>query len=936
MIKKLILFVVIAFLISCAKDDSPIQKNEKRVEISSFLIEENTETGVIIKTELKIVGYNNYKFKNHGVLVHHNGLLVKKIEQGELSKNNFKTIIRSGVIKGKAYTVAPYVEVENKAISGDSLDFTSNVDIKISVKEIKPLRGFVYDTIHIIGENFCKTLDDTATRFLLNKSFQNIIYESDSLIKAIIIPNINSSKLTPTLRNCGIDTIIQKTFKINPPVLDSISSIETYVGENSFVYGENFHSHISNVWIDDVEVKLNKQRLDIDNLEMTIPEGLPAGLLNLKIKVLDTIIERQDYYKSTSPIITSLDKRDTGFLDTLLIKGNYLKQKGLPTKVYVGGKEQKIIKLSKDEVQIVISEYYRDNSSKLVLKTGSFELEENINMLPPEIISVDKDKYHLDDDFVTLKTKYFIAGASHNITIGGVTLRGVYNNFQDVNADGIITLPMSDWLEAKSQYPKYVFSDIGKLNIEIKTQFGTSKENINIFPPIIESIANSSLFVNTHTDFLELSGSDFGYKYVSKVYIDDELVQDPGTSNYSIYNKEIRLIVPKHIAPGNHKLKVQTGGQFSNEITFNIKKITSSGLINNSGIRELDIFTIEGNNLENKYSYVVKVNGVRCDIVNTSNTNVQFTIPYHTALETAMPVTIEYGPEIINVGSINGIEPYSKLENYQVPSDYYTNSSHFEYKGELYFLNLNGIYRFDESSQNWVSFETNTPFTSYSDSVGNNYISEVGDKIYVPWGNSFHIYDMTLKKWEEQTLDISLGDGHGMIYGIVDNNYAYIMESIDVNTLAFIKYNLSNHTKEAVSQPPFMRGHSDIIYFHEGKIYLDVRDHNITVYDIKNNSWEDIGFPKGEYKFFYDNNLYVHNNVLYFSGGQGNMGLEFNLYAYDLSTKVWTLKTPTLLKLGRHAVWGSGEFLYFGLGNHTYVSFENNQMIKYDIKNDPR
>src|SRR5690606_972499 len=143
------------------------------VEISSFLIEENTETGVIIKTELEIVGYNNYKFQNHGVLIHHNGLLVKKIEQGELSKNNFETIIRSGIIKGKAYTVAPYVEVENKSISGDSLNFTSNVDIKISVKEIKPLRGFVYDTIHIVGENFCKTLDDTPTRFLLNHSFQN-------------------------------------------------------------------------------------------------------------------------------------------------------------------------------------------------------------------------------------------------------------------------------------------------------------------------------------------------------------------------------------------------------------------------------------------------------------------------------------------------------------------------------------------------------------------------------------------------------------------------------------------------------------------------------------------------------------------------------------------------------------------------------------------
>lgn len=936
MIKNLILFVAVAFFVSCVEDESPIEKNKKRVEISSFLIEENTQTGVKTKANLKIEGFDSFSFQNHGVLVHLNGSLVKKIEQGELSKNSFESIIRSGVVKGKAYTVFPYVFVENKFVYGDTLDFTSNVDIKINVKEIKPLNGFVYDTISIIGENFCKSLADTPTRVLLNKNFQNVIFESDSLIKAIILPNINTSKLTPTVRNCGVDTIIPNIFKINPPILDSLSSVETYVGENSFAYGENFHSHISNIWINDIEAPLNKQRLDIDKLEFTIPEALPAGLLNLKIKVLDTIIEKQNYYKSTSPIITSLDKRDTGFLDTLTIRGNYLKQKNGPTKVFVGGKEQEILKLSDEEIQIVINKYFSDNSSKLLLKTGSFELEENLNMLPPEIISFDKDTYHLDNDYVTLKTKYFIAGSSYNINIGGVTLRSSSYNFNDVDEKGNITLPMYDWLEARPlRYPNFIFNETGKLKVEIKTQFGTSEKSINIFPPKIESIANNSLFANT--DYIELSGLDFGYRRVSKIYIDDQLVNDPGTSAYSLYNEEIRFQMPENIAPGDHKLKVQTGGQFSNEISFNVKEITTSGLTKNSGIRELDIFTINGNNLENKYSYKIKVNEVLCNIVSTSNKQVEFTLPYYSPLEDNMPVVIEYGEQIINVGTINGYEPYSKLEDYQLPNNYYNTSSYFEFKGALYSLGINGIYRFDEPTGDWINEESNTPFSNYSDSNGKNYISEVGNKIYIPYGNSFYPYDMIEKKWEEP-IEISLEENHRIVYGIITNdNYAYIIEGLSLSgSTSFVKYNLINHEKEALTQPPYTIGASglgDVLYFRDEKIYLDPRQENIIVYDFKTDRWEDIGFPR-EFKYFYDNNLYVHNNVLYFSGGQGNSGLEFNLYAYDLSAKLWTQKTPLLLKLGKHAVWGSGNFLYFGLGSRTYISSDNPEMLKYDIDKD--
>ena len=277
MIKKITLLITIAFFISCVEDESLNENNNKSVEISSFVIDNNTETGIKTTTNLNITGFDGFSFQNHGVVVLHKDSTVRTISQGALTENSFESVINSGIVKGNAYSVFPYVMAENQFVYGDTLDFISRLDIKIKVNEIRPLNGFVYDTISIIGENFCKSLSETRTQFLLNNNYQNVIFESDSLIKAVITPYIDASKLTPTVRNCGVDTIMPDVFKINPPKLDSLSSAEAYVGDNAFIYGENFHSQISHVWINDIEASLNKERLDIDKLEFTVPEGLPEG-----------------------------------------------------------------------------------------------------------------------------------------------------------------------------------------------------------------------------------------------------------------------------------------------------------------------------------------------------------------------------------------------------------------------------------------------------------------------------------------------------------------------------------------------------------------------------------------------------------------------------------------------------------------------------------
>jgi hypothetical protein len=114
---------------------------------------------------------------------------------------------------------------------------------------------------------------------------------------------------------------------------------------------------------------------------------------------------------------------------------------------------------------------------------------------------------------------------------------------------------------------------------------------------------------------------------------------------------------------------------------------------------------------------------------------------------------------------------------------------------------------------------------------------------------------------------------------------------------------------------------------------LNVQNNNIIAYDVAADSWSNLGYPTS-FKYKFDTNLYVHNNILYLSGGRGN-GLEFHeLFALDLSGNTWTEKTYLPSKLTNHAVFGSGDQLYFLLGGGQY-GYNNQYLFIYDINQDP-
>jgi hypothetical protein len=936
-LKKTFLFALIITIsiVACTEEseDNDIPPNQlDKIEISSFKILENSVNGITTETKVLVESTSGATVNDHGVFVLKNNEFYDKIVLGELSETTFITTVSSGLERGQNYDIYPYIYAKGTFFYGDTLNFESIVEIDFELLDWYPKQAFVNDTISFIGKNFCSSSETIKNGFSLNGANQKIIFESDSLVKAVILPNMQVSELGAALETCGTSTSLEPNFIMTPPVFDSISPKEAYLGESFFIYGKNFHSEFSKVWIDDYELVLINNNYT-DKIEVKVAEDFPVGLLDLRIQVLDRAIEKQNYFQSTIPVIDELDNRETGFLDTLTVKGDYLLQKNKPLEVFVGGRQQHIIDSSKTEIKIVIDTYFEDENPTLVVKTGEFELSEKITMLPPQIISVDKDLYHLYDENITIKTKYFL-GFKSNIKIGRAECSNNSYDFEPIDSQGNLTISLTKWLDATAaRYPKFEFDGQGELKIELTTDYGVAEKNFKIYSPEIKSISSDIYY---HGNQIGLNGLDFGYRDVSTVYVDGEEFPFSGNSNYSLYNTSIAFPVPSNLLPGTHTIKVVTGGQESNEVSFVLGDVSVTEIQSGTGTRN-DVYTMEGTNLDQVSKFGFKLNGISCTLINATKNQAQIILPYFIPLTGNDEIIMSYGDENRSIGFINGIEPYEKLEEYQQPSELNKFSKSFEHNGKLYALTYGGIYEFNQSTLSWSLFESNIPnLSNYT--IVNYTISVVGEDIYVFYFDKFLVYNMQSRTWKEVGLIIL--DGLSAVRGTVYGEYAYLWMKRPENfsDLILHKYDLNLNTYVVVNQPvlknTLQSPMASNIYQKDGFLFLDVLDDNIMMYDMVNDSWENIGFPKGLYTFHYHSNLYMYNNILYYSGGRGNEAPEQYIFAYDFSTRTWTEKTPMLLTLINHSVYGLNNKLYFGLGAGIY-GYDNYEMIRYDIANDP-
>lgn len=923
--------IILLFVFGCSNEEETDHLVEYSViEFTSFNILSNTDNLFQTETILNKGNFNFSSITNHGVELYYLDQIIERYDQGVLRTNKFKSEISNNMQKGFNYSIRPYVISGGNEFYGDFVYFDSNLSIEIEIDDIFPLTGFVGDTINVTGKNFCNSSFNNSNFLLLGGFYQDIVFNSDSLLKAIILPDANQSKADFKLESCKIIVASDFQFEFEPPQLDSISTQEYYPGEKSRVYCKNLHPRHTKIWLNGIEVEVNQERDSIVDLEFYIPDNLPPGKQDFKMQVIDRVLELKQAYQSTSPEISEIDKLRTGFLDTITIKGNYLIQPNETTTVSIGDQEQTIISESPNELKVLINQYFTTDEPKLKFKSGNFEIEKEIEMLPPEIISFDKEQYHLQDDVVRIKTKYFLGYAS-NINVANEDLY-LHSPFEGVDEEGYVNIDLNYWLEIEHYSPDFVMDETGKIGLSISTAYGEDLKYFNIVAPSISSI-NKEEFYYGERIVIEGNnlGYSIGYRGISELYINEVKVPFSGNSDHSFKNQQIYLPMPDFAVIGSNTLRIVTGGQNSNTFNFDIVEVIPQQLSINAGTRK-DIFQISGQNLYGE----VYANDAYCEIIEISENVIQFQVPHYNLLTEPVNITLKYGPHTYDIGNINTIEPYEKIENFTRPN-ILSSYSHFEYMNEFYIVNDQGILKFNLNSGNWNIVESDFgDIESFSNERRYSFVAE--EKVYFPSKKSFKVYNLATTQWENE-VSLNITDDLDIWYASIHNDIAYIITSSS-NTFKFYAYNLSSDVIIDLPQPKyFPNGVPNIFAIvnnyrqYDGRIYLELYG-TIQMFDINSNLWTDIGHPTG-YSYRQQTNLYEYNGILYSSGGLISSSSSFyDLYGYDINTGQWSEKTYMPSVLSQHSVYGYNNKLYFFLGNGIY-SIDNQELFVYDIALDP-
>lgn len=913
-IKNSLFLYLFIFLISCESNETVEIEKIPTATITSYSILDNNNTFIQTKTDLEFSDPQSNFLEEHGVYWYKNTGSKGKINLGSLQENQFIADISQGLLKDSIYKTYPYIKFQNKYFYGDTLTFKSNFTSMVKIDKVFPLNGFINDTITFEGKNFCA--EDFSNTILLGTFSQlHIISESDTLIKAIIPSYLKESELSLNLKTCNTTTQIKDKFTINEPIIDSISSGEKFIGDVLTIYGKNIHTSISEVWLENIKTELVYNNNSVDSVSIKVPKKLSVGKVALKMKVLDRIIEKPNYFETTTPYIESLLPQSVGFLDTLTIKGNYFIQKNSNLNVYVGNSLQKIIGLKKDEIKIFIDRYFYDTNPKVKLEFTDFTIEETVQILPPTIEGFNKEIYHLNETDFTIKTESFL---DNDIEIGGRPI--TFGVKSEIDVLGNVNLSLESWLNINFYSWNYNLTTPGSLEIKITTPFGEDSKLVKIHKPEIISVNKEEFQYNDH---IILTGNNFAYRSFTKVFIDDEEVPFQANSAYTLNNSKIEFPLNINTTAGKHKLYVITAGQKSNEIEYSIKKTEVFSLSSNSGTRR-DLYEITGKNLQ---KLDITADDFYVFQISEEDEKVTFMLPYFNKLKPSFKITASSGDQKFDLGTFNGIEPFDFYEQvYEDNVPYYKTHISFSDEENWFFCNNKGVYKFSFIKNKWELFDNNPPPFGTPIFGEKAYISLENGIAKYPIGSKVYLYDTNTKIWSESALtNISVKNG------VIVGDYLY---GIHYNTNDFYKVNLLDNSVEKINKPSDLNILYENITYGDDKIFINPFQGSGYYYDIKTNNWVNMGRPRDFYGTYNNVSLKYYNGSLYFSGGFTDGGVEHRLYEYNISTNSWSEKTPMLQKLMNHVTYIKDDTMYFSLGIGQYY-YINPYVQVYDIKNDP-
>ncbi|WP_372647478.1 IPT/TIG domain-containing protein [Draconibacterium sp.] len=233
--------------------------------------------------------------------------------------SEFKTKIVRNLAIGGEYVVKAYLTTSKYTVYGEEQHFISKGGIAPVINSFSPQDFWIGDTITIRGQYFSDK--NVANNIYFREEVTHPIVSSDSVLRVIVPRAIKTSKSFLRIEVAGKSSSLSENFRIAPPAIDEILPENVLLGESFKIKGHGLLS-IKSLIIGQQNFPVVTQ--SDTSLLFTLTYNISPGSQNLKLMMLDELLEPEKQYNIVLPQITSVQPQIAWIDSVLTVKGTHL------------------------------------------------------------------------------------------------------------------------------------------------------------------------------------------------------------------------------------------------------------------------------------------------------------------------------------------------------------------------------------------------------------------------------------------------------------------------------------------------------------------------------------------------------------------------------------------------------------------------------------
>ena len=237
----------------------------------------------------------------------------------EAGVSDFNAKIVRNLLIGAEYTIKAYLTTSKYTVYGEEQHFISKGGKAPVIAGFSPNNVWIGDTLTIMGRYFSDKNDDNHIYF--GEEITQPIVSNDSILKVIIPNTIKTVKSDVRITVAGKSSSFSEKLIIAPPVIDEIVPKDVLPGESLRIKGHGLLS-IKSLIVDQQNFPVVTK--SDTSLLFTLTYDINPGSKNLKLMMLDELLEPEKQYNVILPQITSVQPQIAWIDSVLTVKGTHL------------------------------------------------------------------------------------------------------------------------------------------------------------------------------------------------------------------------------------------------------------------------------------------------------------------------------------------------------------------------------------------------------------------------------------------------------------------------------------------------------------------------------------------------------------------------------------------------------------------------------------